>query len=300
MNELLFKIRNLQCSYGPHNRIVLDIKELDIPRKKIIVFLGVSGIGKSTLLETIGLMNNTIRRNPDTALEFFPEENNMIKLHEIWDKKDKIRSAIRNKYFSFIFQETNLMPNFSIFENICLTLLLQGVSLNEAMKISDKDLSELNLDNVNINQKIYELSGGEKQRVSFVRAIAPNFKVIFGDEPTGNLDITTAHVLMSMLKKHVIGKGCSAVIVSHAIDLSLEFADQIVVIDKKIQDSENGVGKPFGFIDESCVFIRNSETGVWSQNDQIIEKSKLYEYVKAKNASINQSSTMKESLIKIN
>ena len=151
-NKNLFEIRNLTCSYD-NKKKVLEVKKLDIERGKLIVVLGSSGAGKSTILETLGLMNETI--NKGSEVHFYPENNGKYdNFYNLWVEKEKdIVYNLRNKHFSFIFQNTNLMPNFSAYENICITQLLQGNTLFKSIKKAKKIMNELNLEKININKK---------------------------------------------------------------------------------------------------------------------------------------------------
>src|SRR5688500_3507444 len=106
-----FRVKDLKCSYNKQD-IVLHIDSLVIPANCVVFIVGPSGIGKSTLLETLGLMNNTIQ-NPDVSSIIFYDEDRSIELASAWKNSDGYLSALRTKYFSFIFQETNLMPGFT-------------------------------------------------------------------------------------------------------------------------------------------------------------------------------------------
>ena len=235
MEKLLFKIRNLSCKYNSGNRIVLEIPELDIPAGKIVFIVGVSGVGKSTILETLGLMNNTIHNDENTEFIFYNPYNSSkeTNLYNLWKEKDKIISDFRRKHYSFLFQNTNLMNNLTAYENVYITQLIQGVGKEIAKKKSLKILDSIGLNEIDLNDEspVFELSGGQKQRLAFARAISPSFSVLFGDEPTGNLDHNNAENLFEILKLHIT-EGKSAIIVSHDIDLAVKYADQIIYINK--------------------------------------------------------------------
>ena len=131
--EKLFDISRLRCSYDKKyreglSRVVLEIEHLVIPRGKKVFIVGESGIGKSTILETLGMMNNTIVPDGQTRFVFFDNEDKETDLKGMWNKRDKILSDFRLKNYSFIFQSTNLMKNFTAFENIAFTRMLQGFS----------------------------------------------------------------------------------------------------------------------------------------------------------------------------
>ena len=106
----LYNIKNLFCGYNGQDK-VLFIEDLKIPSDKIIFILGLSGIGKSTFIETLGVMNDTIINKDTAIIDFFNSDGNKIDLIDLWNKNDDYQSAFRKKYLSFIFQNTNLMPN---------------------------------------------------------------------------------------------------------------------------------------------------------------------------------------------
>ena len=147
MNKL-FEIENLRCSYDKHYReglskVILEINNLIIPKGKKVFIVGESGIGKSTILETIGLMNKTFIKSENSKFLFFEDEK-PVDLAALWEQKsDKLLSAFRLKHYSFIFQSTNLMRNFSAFENIAFTRMLQGYSKFSCFNRTRKLLSEL-------------------------------------------------------------------------------------------------------------------------------------------------------------
>ncbi|PSJ72162.1 hypothetical protein C7N43_35650 [Sphingobacteriales bacterium UPWRP_1] len=269
--DLIYKIEGLKCAYRSANseaRTVLEIGSLQIPKNKMVFVLGRSGVGKSTILEALGLMNNTIVSGSD--VQFTPTAQERYDFSGIWEaaKKDAL-SKVRNNHFSFIFQETNLMPNFTVYENICFTQMLQGVTYRQALDKVKQAMKDVGLSGIEEHKKVYELSGGQKQRVAFVRAITPRFTVLFGDEPTGNLDENNATELMSMLRENILNNGRTAVIVSHDINLALRFADTLILISK---DNDMGVVQP-GHIYESRITEKGNTN--WHNHRGIIEEETL-------------------------
>lgn len=256
MNEFLYEIKKLKCSYN-HNNIVLQIDDLKIPRGKIIVILGISGSGKSTFVETLGIMNNTVHSG---EISFYPQPDSpAIDLQSLWDRKNQTHiSNIRNQHLSFIFQSTNLMPNFSGIENICISQLIQGLSLDEASKNARRFMHEVKINGLDISRDSILFSGGERQRIAFVRAISPDFSVLFGDEPTGNLDEFNSRELMLVIKNIIAKTGRTAIIVSHNINLAIEFADQIYILTKHSEDS------PGVILNEHN--LRKNESNNWFNN----------------------------------
>ena len=256
MTNHVFEIKNVACAYSD-GRIVLKIKELNIPRGGITILLGISGSGKSTLLETLGLMTNTLVIGSEIK---FNAPFEKYEFHHVWEQKEKYIASVRNRYFSFIFQNTNLMPGFTAYENVVVTQLLQGKSMKESLEKVKRYMQIMGLEEVGPEKKAQELAGGQKQRLAFVRAITPDFDVLFADEPTGNLDRKNARELMQQLKNQVTEQNKTAVIVTHDILLAEEFADQIVVISKP-----DGTG----IIENTHVFTRSKVQWVDFQQNEI-------------------------------
>lgn len=261
--ERLFEIENLRCSYDRHyregvSRVVLDIRHLSIPRGLKVFIVGESGIGKSTILELLGLMNDTIVPDPAARFLFYGADGKETDLIGLWRRNsDRELSEFRRNHFNFIFQSTNLMRNFTAYENVAITRMLQGYSQEEAFGKASEALSELGLGQVGSDRMVWELSGGQQQRLAFARAVLPDFTVLFGDEPTGNLDGANAVRAMELLSAKLSElEGSSAIIVTHDMNLAVSFADLIVYI-RKASDAQAGPdGEPSfrGVIDDGSMF----------------------------------------------
>lgn len=289
--EKLFEIQNLRCSYDKkyregESRVVLEIEHLMLPRGKKIFIVGESGIGKSTILETLGMMNNTIVPDEHTHFEFFETPEKGLDLKGMWKKKDKILSDFRLKHYSFIFQSTNLMKNFTAFENIAFTRMLQGFSRFSCFQRTKKVLEDLGLEHIDQTRMAQELSGGQQQRLAFARAILPDFTVLFGDEPTGNLDAENAvrvmEILTEKLNEH---DGASAIIVSHDMHLAVTFADVIIKIRKcfRPKQHEDDEDIAYGVIDDSCVYTRKDDNqGFWTNGSDKYESSDFEMFLRKK------------------
>lgn len=285
----LFEIQNLRCSYDKHykdgiSKVVLEIRELEIPKGKKIFIVGESGIGKSTILETLGLMNNTIVPEDDSIFRFYESEDNYTDLIKLWKANDDAQlSAFRKKHFNFIFQSTNLMRNFTAFENISITRMLQGYDRKSSFQRAAGVLKDLGLEHIDENRMAQELSGGQQQRLAFARAIIPDFTVLFGDEPTGNLDADNAvramELLSAKLDEYV---GSSAIIVSHDMHLSTTFADVIIKIKKKERKSETIADEStcYGLIDEQSIFLPSKDKTCWSNGVETLETADFETYLK--------------------
>lgn len=268
--DKLFEIEKLRCSYDKdyregESKVVLEIDHLCIPKGKRVFIVGESGIGKSTILETLGLMNNTIVPSKETKVLFYDKKDFVVDLAKLWQyKSEKRLSEFRLKNYSFIFQSTNLMRNFTAFENISFTRMLQGYTKFSCFKRTRKVLADLGLEHVGEERMAQELSGGQQQRLAFARAILPDFTVLFGDEPTGNLDAENAVRVMQVLSEKLEELGdASAIIVSHDMHLAVSFADVIIKIRKEIRPKKHDYDEDvmYGVIDDSCVFVPDVEEG---------------------------------------
>ncbi|WP_086226835.1 ABC transporter ATP-binding protein [Campylobacter devanensis] len=174
---------------------------LDIKPATTTAIMGVSGSGKSTILHILSTLLSP------TDGEVIYNDKSLYKLNS--DELLKIR-----RYdFGIIFQAHYLFKGFNGFENIELATILSGQKINLNL------LKALKIDNV-INQKIGELSGGQQQRVSIARVLAKNPKIIFADEPTGNLDQTTAKEVMSVIFDYVKTNNTALVLVTHDKDIA--------------------------------------------------------------------------------
>jgi len=280
-NNLVFEVKNLACAYKSSISNVLEIDNLFIERGSLVFIIGPSGVGKSTILETLGLMNNTVRSTSSTTLDLILEDGNKISLLDIWKSKNSYISKLRNEFYSFIFQSNNLFNSLTAFQNVLSSSLIQGHNIDdkslEAKNILKELLSDLNFDTRD-KIDITTMSGGQRQRISFARAILSDFKILFADEPTGNLDWYNAKKLMNFLKKKIPVDG-AGIIVSHDIDLSLEFADKIVLIDKKTK-KVNNEDFSFGKISLEDTFVKNDN--IWTNGKVNLGHQDFLTFIKEK------------------
>ena len=285
----LFEIENLKCSYDRNYRegiskVVLEIRDLTLPLGTKIFIVGESGIGKSTILEVLGLMNNTIVPQSDSKFLFYDGNGAQTDLLALWnDGSDDALSEFRLKHFNFIFQSTNLMRNFTAYENIALTRMLQGYSQEDSFRKASEVLCDLGLGQIGQDRMAQELSGGQQQRLAFARAILPDFTVLFGDEPTGNLDSDNAVKAMELLSDKLNQlKDSSAIIVSHDMHLSTTFADMIIKIRKesrKLHDVKDEVTY-CGIIDQDGIYVPSEDRATWSNGIETFATSDFELYLK--------------------
>ncbi|TXB68306.1 ABC transporter ATP-binding protein [Phaeodactylibacter luteus] len=265
MQQPLFRIEELHCAYGNGPK-VLYVPQLHIERGGLVFIVGSSGVGKSTLLETLGLMNRTIRSA--SRLDFFPAEGRPKPLKACWAQPDQARASFRQQYFSFVFQQTNLMPNFTAGENMMAPALLNGqIGIQDKIRAY---MAQLKLPPESFGASISDLSGGQRQRLAFIRGLMAPHEVLFGDEPTGNLDRHTAHSCMELLKRELRNDDRTGIIVSHDLALADAFADQIVPILLTMND-----GRTSGFIDHQQVLHREA-TGSFHCNGEPVPNAEQW------------------------
>ncbi|MCX6171769.1 MAG: ABC transporter ATP-binding protein [Flavobacterium sp.] len=198
---------------------VLKGVDLHIQKGEIVSIVGASGAGKTSLLQILGTLDNPKKSN-DTVLEINGE--NLLNM------KDKVLSKFRNLHLGFIFQFHQLLPEFTALENICIPAYIAGKG-----KIETETEAKRLLDYLGLAQRSHhkpnELSGGEQQRVAVARALINKPAVIFADEPSGNLDTTSAENLHQLFFKLREEFGQTFVIVTHNEELA-NMADRKLVM----------------------------------------------------------------------
>ena len=219
----LLSTRNLHKVYGKRDTRFEALKgiDLDIYEGESVAIIGKSGSGKSTLMHLLALLDK-------------PTEGS-IKLNG--KNTSKLRAGklneIRNKEFGFVFQSFFMNSNDSVLNNVILPLKINGVGFRERRRRALEALRIVELDDKAKN-KANDLSGGQKQRVCIARAIVNNPKVIFADEPTGNLDSATGERIEKLLFGLNKKKGITLIIVTHDQDLADKCDRQIHIADGKI------------------------------------------------------------------
>lgn len=268
----IFHIKKLNCTYSVEKPYVLEISDLRIQQEELIFFLGASGVGKSTLIESLGLMTNTIKHSNTNNVFYNSSNSGLINLVKQWDKSSVDLSEFRSKEFSFIFQTTNLFESVSLIDNIILPSFVDNLDAarEEAEKLLKIFLPKIEDYNTRLAG---DLSGGQKQRLAFVRALTAKSTVLFCDEPTGNLDVGNAKLVLRHLQKTIKKNKSTALIVSHDVRLAVQFASKIILMTKVERPDRTS----YGSITGDNQFVK-TDNNVWKysdskiSNDQLIDK----------------------------
>jgi lipoprotein-releasing system ATP-binding protein len=219
--DILLKAEGIGKTFTQGGKTLNVLHNLDMKLEagEIVALVGPSGSGKSTLLQILGLLDKPSTghlRIGDRAAE---------KLNDIE------RTKLRRTHIGFVYQFHHLLPEFTAQENVALPQIIAGVKRSEANAKAAQRLEELGL-GARLDHRPARLSGGEQQRVAIARALANDPKLLFADEPTGNLDPTTSAEVFDILLGQVRERGIGALIATHNMDL----ADQM----DRILELKNG------------------------------------------------------------
>ncbi len=193
---------------------VLKGLNLTIEEGDFVALMGPSGSGKSTLLNVLGCLDRP------TSGSYMLGEVDVSKMND-----DQL-SDVRSRYLGFIFQSYNLLPQYTVVENIEIPLLYQGVTLNEQTRARCIGLAEMVGLGDRLDHRPLQLSGGQQQRVAIARSLVNDPHVILGDEPTGNLDSRTSVEIMQMLTS-LNRAGKTIIMVTHENDIA-EWARRVI------------------------------------------------------------------------
>lgn len=209
---------------------VLKGVDLHIQKGEIVSIVGSSGAGKTTLLQILGTLDKpNSSKNEDQVSELIINGQNVLSMN------DKELSKFRNLNLGFIFQFHQLLPEFTALENVCIPAFIANTSKQEMETAAKKLLDYLGLSQ-RINHKPNELSGGEQQRVAVARALINKPAIIFADEPSGNLDTTSAENLHQLFFKLREEFGQTFVIVTHNEELANMADRKLVMVDGQISN----------------------------------------------------------------
>ena len=198
----------------------LDGVSLTIEDHEFVAVIGASGSGKSTLMNIVGCL--------DTA----DEGTYTIDGTDVSDLSEHDQSIMRNRKIGFIFQQFNLLPKLTAFENVELPLIYQGVGASERRERAYEALKKVGLE-TRLKHRPNQLSGGQQQRVAIARALVTNPSLILADEPTGNLDSRSTNEIMDLLKE-LHASGNTLILITHDDEIAAQAPRRIRLFDGKI------------------------------------------------------------------
>lgn len=208
-------IKNISMNYDETPNIVhaLSNVNLILNKNELTIIKGPSGSGKTTLLNIIGGL-----LKPSSG-KILVNNKNIIEMN------DNEKAYYRNKVIGFVFQSFYLEPNFTVYDNVEVPLIIAGIPKNERRKMILSTLDSVGL--LDKEKMIAsKLSGGEKQRVSIARAIVNNPEIILADEPTGNLDSKNGDMIMSLLKR-ISKEDKIVIVITHNDEQAIKYGDKI-------------------------------------------------------------------------
>lgn len=216
IDKPFIQIKNLRKVYkmGKERVVALNNVSLDINRGEFVCFLGKSGSGKSTFLNMVAGLEK-------------PTKGEIIigKIHIEKLTEEQI-TLFRQKNIGFIFQSYQLIPSLTAVENVALPLIFRGVETKNAQKLAIKQLDKVGLKGY-YSRKPSQMSGGQQQRVGIARALVNNSKIVFADEPTGNLDTNTTSQVMEIIIDMARKNNQTIILVTHDVSIA-SYADKIV------------------------------------------------------------------------
>jgi len=222
----LIEIKKISKTYGQGDAKTTALKDIDLEIKEgeFLAIMGPSGSGKSTLLHILGFLDKSTTGNY------------LFEGKKIEDYTEEEKAQIRNEKIGFVFQAFNLLPKTNVLENIKLPLFYSNTPEKEWHNLAIRAGKSVGLEHRLFHDSTI-LSGGEKQRVAIARALVTNPKIIFADEPTGNLDSKSGQAVMEILEK-LNADGKTIILITHET-YTAEHAERIIRLkDGQIEEEE--------------------------------------------------------------
>jgi len=218
----LVELRNVSKIYrlGEEEIRALDDVTLDIEEGEFISIIGPSGSGKSTLMHILGCLDSPSKGTIQL-------DGVMIQ-----DASSRQLATIRNRKIGFVFQFFNLLPKLNVVQNVELPMIYSGVSAKERRQRALEALNLVDLAN-RAKHRPSQLSGGQQQRAAIARALVNNPRIVFADEPTGNLDSHTGDAILQLFRK-LSQEGRTIVLVTHDPEIAAVTPRRIEIRDGKV------------------------------------------------------------------
>lgn len=220
----LVELRNVSKIYhlGGEEIRALDDVSFDIAGGEFISIIGPSGSGKSTLMHILGCLDSPTKGT--------------IKLDGVMiqDASARQLATIRNQKIGFVFQFFNLLPKLNVLQNVELPMIYGGVNAKDRRERSMEALKMVGLENRS-KHRPSQLSGGQQQRVAIARALVNNPKIVFADEPTGNLDSHTGEAILALFRR-LSQEGRTIILVTHDPEIAAVTPRRIEIRDGKISE----------------------------------------------------------------
>ena len=218
----LVELRNVSKLYhlGGEEIRALDDISLDIESGEFISIIGPSGSGKSTLMHILGCLDSPTHGSIQL-------DGTMIQ-----NANQRQLASIRNQKIGFVFQFFNLLPKLNVLQNVELPMIYSGKNARDRRDRAIEALKLVDLEN-RMKHRPFQLSGGQQQRVAIARALVNSPKIIFADEPTGNLDSHTGETILELFRK-LSSEGRTIAIVTHDPEIAARTPRKIEIRDGKI------------------------------------------------------------------
>lgn len=271
-NDTIIELKSVSKSYGlgDAESKALNKFDLTVKRGEFIMIMGPSGCGKTTLLNVIGLLDKP------TQGDYLLHGKNVSKISA------RKKAHFRAKEIGFIFQNFNLIPTLSVIENVSLPLIYNGVPKTRRLKQADNILEHFHLHQREYYMP-YQLSGGQQQRVAIARSLITKPSIILADEPTGNLDSRSSHIIMEELRD-IHSQGNTIIMVTHNPDLTAYATRVINMLDGGIDTDIKTVADhnlPRGGINPEKINVRvlsrkrPPEISIESQTPVVVSGDKI-------------------------
>jgi len=225
---MMLRMENVQKTYRTDLVQTSALRQLSltVAEGEFVAVTGPSGSGKTTFLNIAGL------------LETFDGGRYTLDGEDVSHLSDRQRSRIRNVKIGFIFQSFNLIPDLNLYDNVDVPLRYRGMPAGERDRRIKEALARVGLAS-RLKHLPSQLSGGQQQRVAIARALAGSPRILFADEPTGNLDSLMAREVMNMLEE-INAQGTTIVMVTHDPELARRMHRNIHIMDGQVSDLDAG------------------------------------------------------------